>query len=128
VSARAWYPLLRALRAAGWTHIVFGYGDTRQHVWRRNEHALNQQQITSDELLSLNIAGVDMSAAGLNPDQALLILTLVGAFDPAPEPQWRHSQAVDMAAKEALLTRAANDPELADDTFIVLAHAIEGRS
>jgi hypothetical protein len=128
MTVAAWYPLLRRLHSAGWTHIRYGFGDTTQHVWRRNDMAQNQQQISADELLSADIDGVSISAAGLNPEQCYLFLLDLGAFNPAPEPVWRHSRAVDLAAKEALLTMAANDPELEDSTFIVLAHAIEGRS
>ena len=75
--ASSWYPLLRRLRTAGWIHIRWGSGDTTQHVWLRSG-----QQITADELLSVNIGGVEMAATGLDPEQAAAILTGFGAFEP----------------------------------------------
>lgn len=123
----AWYPLLRQLHAAGWEHARV-LGSRLEHVWERNRHALNHQKISLDQgVVSINIHGVDLSGAGLTPDQCHLILTILGAFDPAPEPVWRHTEAIDKAAREALLTMAACDNDMSDDVFNLLARAIDGR-
>lgn len=36
-TARDWVPLLRRARAAGFDHIVYGFGERIEHVWRTPE-------------------------------------------------------------------------------------------
>jgi hypothetical protein len=76
----SWYPLLRRLHHAGWEHTVFGSNGTQQHVWRRTV-AGDRQELTSDELLSVCIGGIEASAVGLDPVQVDVILTEFGAFE-----------------------------------------------
>lgn len=125
MTAVAWYPLLRRLHTAGWTHVVYGPRGHHQHVWRRNENAVNQQSIEWDpDVAAVSIGEVNLSAAGLNLFQTAQILRVVGAFDAAPPPI-RRSPAAHV--REQLLHMAATDPGVTDDVFAVLAPVIEGR-
>jgi hypothetical protein len=82
VTAAAWYPLLRRLRAAGWEHERLGERATPQHVWRRTVAGV-RQELTSDEVLTVDINGLTASGAGLDPVQVDVILTEFGAFEVA---------------------------------------------
>ena len=87
-----WYPLLRRLLAAGWQRTEFGSDTGVEQVWRRGG-TRNLQQIT------LNLSGWSVAIDGrtyssLVPElgDAWSALTVLGAFDPAPERiDWRRA-------------------------------------
>ena len=92
MTARAWVPLLRALRQAGWEHKEYGLWLTTEHVWRRGGQA-NLQQIT------WNISGASVfvgdeshTTTVMNVARAWRVLQDIGAFEPAPERvDWRRA-------------------------------------
>jgi hypothetical protein len=49
VTASSWYPLLRRLAAAGWTHTTFTAYGIPEWVWYRNKNATNEQSIAVNE-------------------------------------------------------------------------------
>ena len=95
MTARAWVPLLKALRQAGWDRKEVSDGFSAiEYVWRRGGPA-NLQQIT------FNITGAQVfvgdeshTTSVMNVARAWRVLWDIGAFAPAPERlDWRRAAA-----------------------------------
>ena len=93
MTARAWVPLLRALRQAGWDHkeVSDGFGAI-EHVWRRGG-TRNLQQITWNITgASVFVGDESHTTTVMSVARAWRVLRDIGAFAPAPERiDWRRA-------------------------------------
>ena len=92
MTARAWVPLLRALRQAGWDHTTSGRPPVVDHQWRRGGPA-NLQQITWNTTGAQVFVGDEShTTTVMSVARAWRVLRDIGAFAPAPERiDWRRA-------------------------------------
>lgn len=127
-----WYPLMRRLRAAGWERWTYTTYGIDEWVWYRNKNATNAQSIAVNDnvdglRVDARINGRVVSVVGFDPADLDMWAGWLGVFDPAPEPIRRPLTPAELRVQAEVLARAATDPAVSDDTFAVLAPAIEGR-